>query len=56
VEELAGKLAEGVVRAREAPAAQDPPGEVVRPAVPAGDRPFAHPRYRPAFILIGDPE
>jgi hypothetical protein len=24
--------------------------------VPAGDTPFAHPRYLDAFILIGDPE
>jgi CHAT domain-containing protein len=27
-----------------------------RPSLPAGDRPFAHPFYWAAFILIGDPE
>jgi tetratricopeptide (TPR) repeat protein len=56
VETLAGKLAEGVVRAKEVPPAQDSPQEAARPALPAGDRPFAHPRYWAAFILIGDPE
>jgi tetratricopeptide (TPR) repeat protein len=56
VEELAGKLAEGVVRAEDVPPAKDPLPKGTRPAVPAGDRPFAHPRYWAAFILMGDPE
>ncbi len=56
VEALAGKLAEGVVRAKEVPLTQDPPREATRPALPAGERPFAHPRFWAAFILIGDPE
>ncbi len=56
LEELAGKLAEGVVRAKEEPLAQNPPRKAARPALPAGDRPFAHPRYWAPFILIGDPE
>ncbi len=55
VEGLAGQLAEGVVRAKEIPLAKDPK-EVEPPALPAGDRPFNHPRYWAAFILIGDPE
>ncbi len=55
VEGLAGQLAEGVVRAKEIPLAKDP-REVEPPALPAGDRPFNHPRYWAAFILIGDPE
>ncbi len=55
VEELAGKLAEGVVRAKEEPLVPDP-RELKPPPLPAGDRPFAHPRYWAAFILIGDPE
>ncbi len=56
VEELAGKLAEGVVRAKEEPLVQNLPREAARPVLPAGERPFAHPRYWAAFILIGDPE
>jgi CHAT domain-containing protein len=50
VEDLAGRLARGVVRA-----AEEPEGKAL-PAVPPGDPPFAHPRYWAAFILIGDPE
>src|SRR5262249_36523143 len=45
VEELAGKLAGGVMRAKEAAPAKAPPKEGTRPLLPAGDRPFAHPRY-----------
>ena len=56
VEALAGQLARGSVRADEEPYPKGPPQEVVKPAPPAGDTPFAHPRYWAAFILIGDPE
>jgi tetratricopeptide (TPR) repeat protein len=56
VETLAGKLAKGVVRATEEPRTPAAPMKVPKPAVPAGDKPFAHPRYWAAFILIGDPE
>jgi tetratricopeptide (TPR) repeat protein len=53
-EGLAGRLAKGAVRADEEEAA--PPRVATAPAVPAGDAPFAHPRFWAAFILIGDPE
>jgi CHAT domain-containing protein len=56
VEKLAGQLARGEVRAKEEPKTPLSPSGVPRPALPAGDRPFAHPRYWAAFILIGDPE
>jgi len=49
VEKLAGQLAEGAVRASEEPKG----AEVSKPVVPVGDKPFAHPRYWAAFILIG---
>jgi CHAT domain-containing protein len=52
-EALAGRLAKGSVRA-----AVEPKGPAAPPvpALPAGDRPFAHPRYWAAFILLGDPD
>jgi CHAT domain-containing protein len=53
VERLAEKLAAGAVRASEEPKT---PAAPKKPAVPAGDAPFAHPRYWAAFILLGDPE
>jgi CHAT domain-containing protein len=57
VERLAGQLAKGSVRAEvEEPNRPATPREAPRPALPAGDAPFAHPRYWAAFILIGDPE
>jgi tetratricopeptide (TPR) repeat protein len=56
VEALAGQLAKGSVRADEEPDRPAPPREASRPAVPAGETPFAHPRFWAAFILIGDPE
>jgi CHAT domain-containing protein len=54
---LAGQLVAGAVRASE----EEPKGSpsvkgMALPAMPAGDAPFAHPRYWAAFILIGDPE
>jgi tetratricopeptide (TPR) repeat protein len=52
-EELAGRLAKGVVRGPEEPAR---PAAPQAPAVPAGEAPFAHPRYWAAFILLGDPD
>lgn len=52
VEKLAGQLANGVVRASEEPKVP----VVAKPALPAGDKPFSHPRYWAAFILIGDPD
>jgi hypothetical protein len=54
-EALAGRLAKGAVRATEEPKGPAAPPAAV-PALPAGDRPFAHPRYWAAFILLGDPE
>jgi tetratricopeptide (TPR) repeat protein len=56
VEALAGQLARGSVRADEEPYPKGPPQEAVKAALPAGETPFAHPRYWAAFILIGDPE
>jgi CHAT domain-containing protein len=56
VEELAGQLARGSVRADDEADRPTAPREVSRPAVPAGETPFAHPRFWAAFILIGDPE
>jgi tetratricopeptide (TPR) repeat protein len=56
VEKLAGELAQGEVRATEDPKGQASPKGVLKPALPRGDRPFAHPFYWAAFILIGDPE
>jgi CHAT domain-containing protein len=56
VEKLAGDLARGEVRAKEEPKTPLSPPAVPRPALPAGEVPFAHPRYWAAFILIGDPE
>jgi tetratricopeptide (TPR) repeat protein len=56
VEALAGQLARGSVRADDEPDRPTAPREASRPVVPAGDTPFAHPRYWAAFILIGDPE
>jgi hypothetical protein len=56
VEALAGQLARGSVRADDEPDRPAPPREASSPVVPAGDTPFAHPRYWAAFILIGDPE
>jgi tetratricopeptide (TPR) repeat protein len=54
VEALAGQLARGSVRADD-----EEPGKPATPrqtTLPAGDTPFAHPRFWAAFILIGDPE
>jgi CHAT domain-containing protein/Flp pilus assembly protein TadD len=56
VEALAGQLARGSVRADDEPERPTAPREVSRPVVPAGETPFAHPRFWAAFILIGDPE
>jgi CHAT domain-containing protein len=54
VEKLAGELGQGEVRSTEEPKGQAPPRQV-KPALPRGDKPFAHPFYWAAFILIGDP-
>jgi tetratricopeptide (TPR) repeat protein len=53
-EALAGRLAQGSVRAKEEP--KDPASPPVLPPLPAGGTPFAHPRSWAAFILIGDPD
>jgi tetratricopeptide (TPR) repeat protein len=54
VARLAGDLARGELRASEEPAAKG--ATPVRPTLPRGDTPFAHPYYWAAFILIGDPD
>jgi tetratricopeptide (TPR) repeat protein len=57
VETLAGKLVEGVLRASEdAAPPKERPARLTKLEVPKGDRPFAHPRYWAAFILLGDPD
>jgi CHAT domain-containing protein len=48
---LAAGLAEGALRGTEAPALPEGKEEL-----PQGERPFAHPAYWAAFVLIGDPE
>ncbi len=50
---LAARLSGGVLRGTEKEA---PPVVKGKPAkLPAGDRPFAHPYYWAAFVLVGDP-
>ncbi len=56
VERLAGQLAQGAVRATEGSKGTVLSQEKAKPALPAGDKPFAHPMYWAAFILLGDPE
>jgi CHAT domain-containing protein len=56
VERRAGQLANGAVRASEEGKGPTTPRTIAVPAVPTGDRPFAHPRYWAAFILLGDPD
>jgi CHAT domain-containing protein len=56
VERVAQQLAKGELRTSEEKAKAPASPAKAAPAVPAGDRPFAHPRYWAAFILIGDPE
>ena len=55
VGKLLGELTNGVPRG-----AGEPALKLIVPAAPApeakGDKPFAHPRYWAAFILIGDPD
>jgi CHAT domain-containing protein len=51
--ELAVRLSGGVLRGTEAEARPLVKGE--RPKLPAGERPFEHPYYWAAFVLIGDP-
>lgn len=47
-------LTGGVLRGSEV---EVPPiAEGKRPVLPAGDRPFAHPFYWAAFVLVGDPD
>jgi CHAT domain-containing protein len=53
-EALAAKLARGSVRGTEEP--KGPLAPTAVPVLPAGDTPFAHPRYWAAFIVIGDPD
>jgi CHAT domain-containing protein len=54
VETLVASLTHGEIRATIGPA---PKAKVAEPArVPAGDRPYAHPFYWAAFVLVGDPE
>jgi tetratricopeptide (TPR) repeat protein len=52
-EALAGRLAQGSVRASEEPKGSTAPAAL---PLPSGATPFAQPRYWAAFILIGDPE
>jgi hypothetical protein len=50
---LAGGLERGPLRGTEE---EVPPLAGKEPALPAGDKPFAHPAYWAAFVLVGDPE
>jgi tetratricopeptide (TPR) repeat protein len=51
---LTASLRQGVVRKKDAPAREGPGGE--KPAFAKGAKPYAHPYYWSAFVLIGDPE
>jgi CHAT domain-containing protein len=51
---LAARLSGGVLRGTEAEAKPLVEGKGV--TLPEGERPFAHPYYWAAFVLIGDPE
>jgi tetratricopeptide (TPR) repeat protein len=54
--ELAATLTGGVARSKDAPKRKGA-GEVAAGPVPRGsDRPYAHPYYWAAFILVGDPD
>ncbi len=54
---LAAGLSQGASRGKNEPAlALTVPPADARPTTDADNRPFAHPRYWAAFILIGDPE
>jgi hypothetical protein len=50
---LAGGLERGLLRGTEE---EIPPFAGKEPALPAGDKPFAHPAYWAAFVLVGDPD
>jgi CHAT domain-containing protein len=52
------QLSKGVARSKGRPALPPPPEVPAAPAKPAGrdDRPYAHPYYWAAFVLIGDPQ
>jgi CHAT domain-containing protein len=50
---LAGGLGRGKLRGTEE---EVPALAGKEPALPAGDKPFAHPAYWAAFVLVGDPE
>jgi tetratricopeptide (TPR) repeat protein len=51
---LTASLRQGVVRKKDAPAKEGPGGE--KTAFVKGAKPYAHPYYWSAFVLIGDPE
>jgi CHAT domain-containing protein len=50
---LAGGLERGKLRGTEE---EVPAFAGKEPALPAGERPFAHPAYWAAFVLVGDPD
>ena len=50
---LAGGLERGKVRGTEE---EVPAFAGKEPALPGGERPFAHPAYWAAFVLVGDPD
>ena len=57
--QLVATLGAGIARGKgrvERPATDPQPPTPTQPKMPKGERPFEHPYYWAAFILIGDPK